>query len=300
MKPSIHALSAVFAISLVGCGGNVKTIEAFQKSTDSLTGDYVKLADKIDEMCIEDALKTQLLSPQYNGPNETHVLNVVEQTCGGAKAAKKQLRNAAVVLDSYVTALAQVAGLDVKVFDDDLKSLSEAVDGLKTRNDNRVFKESEVSAAQSLAKFVSQEMTSYLVKKEVSGAIKKNRDSFNNLVNAIALHIKTALPSQADANYATNSELAQALYETGNADGLLIGERLPARTAADIYNERAEASKKAKEAANKFDVAAKQLVKANDDLAVKYETLSKEEQLDSLKSLVKRAAEVRDAVRAVK
>lgn len=300
MRISIHIVSALLAMLLIGCGGNVKTIEVFQKSTDSLTNDYITLADKIDEMCIETALATQMLNPDYQGPQTAHAKSVTEQTCGGAKESKKQLRNAAVVLDNYVKALAEVAGLDVKVFDDDLKNLAGAIKGLQSQTDKPVFDATEVTAAEALSKFVAQEMTSYLAKKEVSAAIKKNEDSFARLVAGMATHIGAVFPSQADIHKISNSNLAKTLYATGNANGLLLGERLPARVAADVFSKRTESYEEANKAAIKFKTAANQLNVANGELADKYETLSKDEQLDSLKALVERAKEVRDAVRAIK
>jgi hypothetical protein len=299
MNSSIHAFTVLIGALLVGCGGNVKTIESFQKSTDSLTNDYIVLASKIEAMCVETARATQMLSSDYKGPNTPRAQAAVDATCGGAEKEKKQLINAAVVLDSYTTALAEVAGLDVKVFDDDLVKLSGAISDLKDQQEKAVFNKPEVSAAESLAKFVAQELTAYRAKKEVVKALNENKDSYSLLVTAMSKHIGTVFPGQAHQHKAANDRLADALYGAGNAPGSTIGERLPARQAADIFGSRTATYKEATDAAEKFQKAASALIKASNDLAEKYVHLSKDEQLDSLISLVKRAKEVRDAVQAI-
>lgn len=299
MNSSIHAITVLIGALLVGCGGNVKTIESFQKSTDSLTNDYAVLASKIEAMCVETARATQMLSPNYKGPDTSHAKEALEATCSGAEEEKKQLINAAVVLDSYSTVLAKVAGLDVKIFDDDLAKLSVAISGLQNQQKKTVFNKSEVAAAEALAKFTAQELTAYLTKKEVVKALNDNRDSYSRLVTAMSTHIGTAFLGQARQHKDANNRLAEALYAAGNAPGATIGERLPARQAGDVFGSRTVKYQEATDAAEKFQKAASELIKANNDLAEKYAHLSKDEQLDSLTSLVKRAKEVRNAIQAI-
>lgn len=300
MRTSRYVCPILYGVLLVGCGGNVKTIESFQKSTDSLTNDYAILASKIEEMCLETAQATQILSPDYKGLNTIAAKNAIKQTCSDAREEKKQLINAAVVLDNYTVALAEVAGLDVKVFDDDLTKLSKAISGLQNQENEPVFNGSEVAAAEALAKFVAQELTSYRAKKEVIKTLNKNKDNYARLVMAMSMHIGTLFPSQASEHEKANNRLAEASYTVGNAPGLTVGERLPARQIGDVFEGRTLKYKEAEEVVKKFQTAANNLIKANYELADRYEHLSRDEQLDSLKSLVKRAKEVRDAVQAIK
>lgn len=289
---------------LGGCGYNVKTIQSFDASTKSLTKNFNEMAKGTEERCINTFIVNGLMVPRNN--DYIVIKKNAETHCKEYISQNKTARMISDIVSGYSSALSSLAALDPEYMSDDISALEKAAAELKKSDETPEFKAADLAAASKLAAALATAYTRYKIKHETLNVIREHKDLVNANVAKMSLYGSRVYRASFEIQ---NAPLTQALDRLKQAskstDAKSIGTVIPHRLAQrDFYEALSVAgderlSDEREKIISDFVKACNALITANNELAEKFESLPKDEQLKAVVDFSKDARVVRDSLKAM-
>ncbi len=293
-------LALIIPLLLSACGYNVKVIDTYQKSSNSITSDFTKISSKTIDLCHEKA-ELEKTKSTIEWVDSASAKASAISSCQKLSEATKSVNLAATAISAYASSLALLAGVDPKYINDDLSNLSKTANDLKDSEGNEVISKDKLTALSKLVSLISQAITTQAVKAKMIESIQSNKETINDSALSLKTYATSTYPSYIKANITLSTAINNILnsFKTSTKQKPELNERLIYRLAQREFSNKKDALKNDLKASDEFGKSIDAFIKANNDLADSFEKLDKNAQLKSVLDLAEQAKELKASVKKI-
>jgi len=294
------ALLLIITGTLAACGYNVQVVKDFHDGASDLSKSYNDILTLTEKWCAESMLYKELNSAgQYKNSETT--TNNIKTECKKYADSVKVGRASSVVLMTYTDSLASLVDISPQYLSNDIKGVTDALGTIKNTNGDGRFKAGELDAFNKLASVMAEMVTSAAIKDKATEIMYEHTQTINEQVDLMRKIGRDAYEKTEWLNDVSRKNLVNSLERVGKMQqGDTSDQAITYRYLAYIVYQDTHDEKKSKAVLDAFDKAAEDFKTANSDLSVRFAKLSKKEKLDSVKALVDKAKELKEAVNNIK
>lgn len=295
MSTSRFWIMTLLLICVSGCGYNVKTIQDFGVSGKSLSDSFNEITTEVHKSCYQTALTTQIT--QRFKYSYSDAVKTASDQCKRTSDNNQIAKLYAAAISDYSTALAKLASQNTEFLDDEIKSLNTTADSLNKKDGTEIFKKEEISSIAGALKNISSLLTYYFVKNKTKSIIIESQTPINNVAEMLAVWLSEStndvIKDSVEVSTSMSTSLTSASSVSSTAD---IPKKLPLRLAQADAEKQTMQAKELEKSVRLFRETVDAFKKANTELADKFDTLDKKQQLKKVLELVQKAKNLRDSV----
>lgn len=299
-------MRVILILAMVGglsaCGYNTQVVSDFNDSALGFTKGYSELMDKSVKWCYESMLLSQLGSGEYT--TQAAMQAEIDKTCKGFASDLKTAEASVVVVNTYAAALSALVGVSPQFIEDDAKNLKDAVLKIKERDGKAKLEDKDILPFEQLTNLLSEMITTAAIKDKATDLMRKHSPAVNRQVDIMLAVAKKSVENTAWVAGTTNDNFILNLERVGNlktpGNKVTNNQAIAYRYLAYLMSQQHPSEESVKDALKKLNAAGESFKIANNDLESKFSTLSKEDQLKSLKDLKSKIEDLRESIQTAR